>query len=274
MSSEPEQEQPDQEQPDQEGSDQPQSDQEGSDQRQSDQPQPDHPQPDDRTPLDGHAIEAELLDDWRPLLGTLQARFVTGDFATGLRLANDVGALAEAADHHPDLDLRYRHLDVRLVSHDVRGITMRDIRLAREISDAAGRLGAKGATEELSVLELALDTWDHAEVKPFWKALLGLADSDSGDDELTDPTGRLPTIWFQPTERPVGADADGGGATVPQRWHLDVRVPPEQAEGRIRDALAAGGTLVSDARAPRFWVLADPQGNQACITTWLGRGFA
>ena len=36
-------------------------------------------------------------------------------------------------------------------------------------------------------------------------------------------------------------------------------------------AVAAGGTLVSDAAAPAFWVLADPQGNKACLTTWQGR---
>jgi len=35
--------------------------------------------------------------------------------------------------------------------------------------------------------------------------------------------------------------------------------------------LAAGGALRSDAEAPAFWVLADPEGNEACITTWRGR---
>ena len=36
-------------------------------------------------------------------------------------------------------------------------------------------------------------------------------------------------------------------------------------------ALAAGGTLVSDEAAPRFWVLCDPEGNEVCICTWQGR---
>ena len=40
----------------------------------------------------------------------------------------------------------------------------------------------------------------------------------------------------------------------------------------LADALAAGGTLVTDEHAPRFWVLADPQGNKACLTTGRGRG--
>jgi 4a-hydroxytetrahydrobiopterin dehydratase len=48
-------------------------------------------------------------------------------------------------------------------------------------------------------------------------------------------------------------------------------VPHDEASQRIRAALAAGGTLVSDRRAPAFWVLADPEGNEACVTTWQGR---
>jgi 4a-hydroxytetrahydrobiopterin dehydratase len=42
-------------------------------------------------------------------------------------------------------------------------------------------------------------------------------------------------------------------------------------EGRIAAAIEAGGELVDDTAAPAFWVLADPQGNRACLTTWQGR---
>jgi hypothetical protein len=55
------------------------------------------------------------------------------------------------------------------------------------------------------------------------------------------------------------------------RIHFDVSVPHDEAQRRIRAALAAGGVLVSDAHAPAFWVLADPEGNEACVTTWQGR---
>lgn len=70
--------------------------------------------------------------------------------------------------------------------------------------------------------------------------------------------GALPTVWFQPAE-----------ATTNQRWHLDIHVPPEQVRPRIDAVLAAGGTLVSDDRAPGFTVPADPQGNQVCVCTHL-----
>lgn len=221
----------------------------------------------DKVVLSGHDVEAELLADWRIMFSALHARFATGDFATGLRLVEAIGAVAEDADHHPDLDLKYPHLDVRLTSHDVGGVTQRDVRLARRISELAGGVGATPRTPTLQVLELGLDTHDLEEIKPFWKAVLDLEETEGAPDELTDPDGALATIWFQQSQ-PLAPDEP----EPEQRWHLDVRVPPEVAEQRVRAALDAGGTLVSDERAPTFWVLADAQGNKACVTTWLGRG--
>jgi 4a-hydroxytetrahydrobiopterin dehydratase len=220
------------------------------------------PEPDGRI-LDGHDVETALLADWRIMFHRLHARFETGDFATGVRLVEAIGAAADAADHHPDVDLTYATVDVRLTSHDVGGVTLRDVRLARAISTAAERLGAAPRPEQVSVLELGLDTPDFAEVRPFWAALLGYRQSRHHDDQLDDPDGTMPSIWAQSTEPHDPPH---------QRWHLDLRVPPEVAEARIRAALEAGGTLVSDERAPAFWVLADAQGNQACVTTWRGRG--
>ncbi|MFA6576873.1 MAG: VOC family protein [Nocardioides sp.] len=219
-------------------------------------------QSDPKRTLSGHDLEGLLLADWRILFSSLHARFATGDFATGLALVNEIGAAAEELDHHPDIDLTYPSVTVRLTSHDVGGVTSRDVELARRISHAAEGLRAKADPGAVSVLELGLDTWDHEEIKPFWAALLGYETSETQADELNDAAGTRPTIWFQETDR---------HEPPRQRWHLDIRVPPEVAEQRVRAAIEAGGTLVSDERAPTFWVLADPQGNQACVTTWLGR---
>ncbi len=215
----------------------------------------------DREPLRPLQVAEEGLDDWRLLFHGLHACYRFPDFATGLRLVAAIGAVAEELDHHPDLDLRYGRLRIRLASHDVHGVTARDVRLARRISAlAAGEASADPAC--LQVLELALDTADHAAIKPFWRAVLGLADSPTYDEELVDPDGSLPTLWFQATQ-PHDEPR--------QRFHVDVRVPPEVAPGRVEAALGAGGTLVSDERAPTFWVLADAEGNKACVTTWRGR---
>jgi 4a-hydroxytetrahydrobiopterin dehydratase len=212
--------------------------------------------------LSGDQIVAMGLDDWRSMHETLQARFRTGDFATGLRLVEAIGAAADEMGHHPDLDLRQTHLNIRLVSHDAGGKTERDVALARRISALATDLGAVAEPAALGRVEIGLDTWDADEIRPFWTAVLGLQVHPRFPDDLRDPDGDLPTLWFQHTDP---------HETPRQRFHLDIRVPPEVAGPRIEAALAAGGTLVSDERAPTFTVLADPQGNKVCVCTHVGR---
>lgn len=196
------------------------------------------------------------LDDWRFVLDALRTRWRTGDFATGLRLTEAVAAAAEEANHHPDLDLRYGYLDVKLSSHDAGGVTDRDVELARRIGALAADAGVSADPGSVTVLELGIDTWDAAEITPFWAALWGVSAHDSG--EIVDPDGRMPTIWFQETER---------HESPRQRWHPDVWVPVELAQDRIDAAVAAGGTMVDDSEAPSFTVLADPQGNRVCVCT-------
>jgi len=55
------------------------------------------------------------------------------------------------------------------------------------------------------------------------------------------------------------------------RIHLDIDVPHDVARGRVAAALAARGAMVNDGEAPAFWVLADREGNEACVCTWQGR---
>jgi 4a-hydroxytetrahydrobiopterin dehydratase len=215
------------------------------------------------TTLSENDIEQAELDDWRVLFTALHARYRTEDFATALKLVKKIGKAAEKANHHPDVELSYGRVDVRLSSHDAGGVTERDVDLARQITGFASDVGAEPAPGDLSVIEIALDTPTYDDVKPFWAAVLGYETSRSHAEELNDPAGIRPTLWFQKAEK---ADGD-----VQQRFHLDVRVPPEVAEDRVRKALEAGGTLVNDERAPTVWVLADAHGNHACVTTWLGR---
>ena len=214
---------------------------------------------DDTQALTGQQIHDEGLDGWRKVLDRLTVRYDTGDFNAGTALVTEIAQAADEADHHPDVELRYPHVTVSLKSHDVGAITARDIRLARRISELAAARGVSASAHAPDVLELALDTSDQEAIKPFWAAILGY---DAGDDEVTDSASRLPSVWFQPSD-----------STAPdrQRWHLDVSVPHDVAQERIAAAVAAGGTLVSDERAPAFWVLADSEGNQACICTWESR---
>lgn len=76
----------------------------------------------------------ESLAGWTVRDGRLQAAYETPDFASALMIVNQIGAAAEAADHHPDLELGWGRVAVRLVSHDVSGLTSRDLRMARTVS--------------------------------------------------------------------------------------------------------------------------------------------
>ncbi len=213
--------------------------------------------------LTGQQIADEELTGWAFLLGGLQTRIHTSDFATGLAVVNAIGAAAEEMNHHPDVDLRYSRVDVRTSSHDVRGVTDRDVRLARTISAIAADAGAEIECSSVSRFELGLDSPEYAAIAPFWRAALAMDDlSDLGaDNSLEDPHDVLPAIWFQ----------DSGSEEPRQRWHPDVWVEPAQVQPRIDAAVAAGGTLVSDEDAPSFWVLSDPQGNKVCLCTWQDR---
>lgn len=62
-------------------------------------------------------------------------------FPAVIALVGRIADRAEAANHHPDLDIRYRRLRVSLSSHDVGGLTERDFALAREIEALAGGAG-------------------------------------------------------------------------------------------------------------------------------------
>ena len=204
--------------------------------------------------------ESRGLDDWRVLLRTLQASFRTGSMAKGIEFAARIGVAADEANHHPDLTITYPRVHVLLTTHDTNGLTSRDVDLARTISAIAVGLGIAAEPIVVTQLEIAIDALDIAAVKPFWEALLGYKPR-LGDDSV-DPYGRAPAFWFQQMDAPR-----------PQRnrIHIDVTVPHDVAEQRIAAALAAGGTLVSDKAAPAFWVLADPEGNEACICTWQAR---
>ena len=202
------------------------------------------------------------LADWRKLAQSLHARFLTGDFATGLAFVTAVAEVAEEAGHHPDVTLTYPFVDIRLVSHDVSWVTGRDLDLARRISEIAGERGIHTEPSAVTEVELALDTADLAAVAPFWAALLtGTTDSVDGDN-VVDPSGRVPLLWFQHTD---------AHETPRQRFHIDLWVPHDVADERIATAVAAGGRVVDDSSAPAFVVLADPDGNRACVCTCLGR---
>jgi 4a-hydroxytetrahydrobiopterin dehydratase len=203
---------------------------------------------------------------WRYVLGEFRAEVLTGS----LPLAADVAGRAAAVpgvEGHLRMDIRADRLLLSLQTAEQAWVTTRDAELARQLSALAQEFrpttqpGAeRGRT--VQALELGIDALDIPKIRPFWKAVLGYTDEAEGGNGLVDPLGQGPAVWFQQMDAPR-----------PQRnrIHFDVSVPHDEAPRRIEATLAAGGTVLSDAEAPAFWVLADPEGNEACITTWQGR---
>ena len=67
----------------------------------------------------------------------------TRDFVASVRVLDAVAEVAEALNHHPDVQLGWGRISFELSSHDVGGVTHRDLRLAREIDRIARELGAE-----------------------------------------------------------------------------------------------------------------------------------
>jgi 4a-hydroxytetrahydrobiopterin dehydratase len=209
---------------------------------------------------DFHARQG--LDDWRVLLGRIEASFVAPSFDASAAFVQSIAEAAEAANHHPAVDLRYPGLvHVALTTHVARSLTEADASLAATISALAAAAGIGSEPRSSTTVEVAIDVLDIDAVRPFWKAVLGY--EDAGEWDVVDPRGIGPAFWFQQMDEPR-----------PQRnrVHIDVTVPHDEADARVAAALAAGGTLLTDEHARAFWVLADPEGNEACVCTWQDRG--
>lgn len=215
------------------------------------------------TPKQFH--ESEGVEDWRVVGEGACTFFRTGSFAAGARLVQSISGLAGLDEHHPDVDLRHDGVTVRLITytHDSYGMSQRDVELARKISALARELGVAADPSAVQTILFTIDARVSAEVMPFWRAVLGYEyRADNPSEDLIDPRGRGPSIWFQKTDESSSQD---------NRIHVDVWVPHDQVEARITAAIGAGGRFVTDEYAPAWWTLADSEGNVADVATTMGR---
>jgi 4a-hydroxytetrahydrobiopterin dehydratase len=94
--------------------------------------------------LEPEEIDRQLADlpgwagDGQALTRTVEAP----DFPTAIEVVREVAAAAEAMDHHPDIDIRWRRLRFVLSTHSAGGVTQLDIELAHQISAIAQSHGA------------------------------------------------------------------------------------------------------------------------------------
>ena len=237
-------------------------------------PETPNPDPPLDEPLSRAAASAAVESiGWRYLLDTLGASVAVGSLDAAMEVAAAaVGACGDGADGHLRIDVRPDRVELSLQDRALGKVTGRDIDMARRISVALVSLGepAGGATRDeatrpLQMLELAIDAIDIAAIRPFWKAVMAYADEPGRggpQDAIVDPAGQLPAIWFQQMDAP---------RPERNRVHFDITVSHDEAEGRVRSALDAGGVLVDSTHARAFWVLADLEGNEVCVCTWNDR---
>jgi 4a-hydroxytetrahydrobiopterin dehydratase len=226
---------------------------------------------------------------WRLMVGVIRTSVPVDSLAQAAEVAQLVASVAGAsvaeassagASDSLSADLRPDRVTLTLQSRDgwvgppevdaaqriSAAVRQHGLATGPEVASAGVSEGVTGS-RSVQVLEIAIDALDIAAVRPFWKAVLGYGDEPGADGSdpgagLADPVGQGPTFWFQQMDEPR-----------PQRnrVHFDVVVPDDETKPRIQAALDAGGRLINDSEAPAFWVLADPEGNEACVCTWLAR---
>ena len=83
-------------------------------------------------PLSAQQVASHLstVPAWQVEAGELVRTFQFKDFRAALRFVNQLAELAEAAGHHPDIDIRYNRVRLALVTHDAGGLTSKDFDLA------------------------------------------------------------------------------------------------------------------------------------------------
>jgi 4a-hydroxytetrahydrobiopterin dehydratase len=82
------------------------------------------------------------LPGWAIRNGMLVRTFRHETFPEAIVFVNAVAHLAELANHHPDIDVRYSNITLSLVTHDEGGITRRDVDLARQVEEIRRRAAA------------------------------------------------------------------------------------------------------------------------------------
>ncbi len=203
---------------------------------------------------------ADGARDWRVLAAGASACFRTTGYTQGADFVGRLARLDVVAGHPPDIDVRASAVTVRIATPGV-GLTDDDLEVARAVSGLARELGLAPNPAAVQEINLTIDTSDTAAVRPYWAAALGF--ETRGDDDLVDPMRLWPGFWFQHMDVP---------RPLRNRIHLDIGLPYEHAAGRLAAAVAAGGHVVNDDAGVSCMVTADAEGNEACLSSFEGRG--
>ncbi len=197
------------------------------------------------------------VSDWRVTAAGPQAVFTATSLAHAASLVAPIVAAGESHGVHPDIDVRPEGIVVRVPYRDPSGIASAAPAFAAAVSQAAADLQLTADPSRVQSIGIYVAQHSGADARPFFLAALGY--EALGDTDAIDPLRAGPQLAFNP----IAGDAPGRGRT-----HFDVYVPADQAQARVDAALAAGGRLVDDSRAPTWWSLASPENHGVGIAAW------
>lgn len=94
-----------------------------------------------RQPLPNTDVDRELgsMPGWERAEGGIRKRYRRASFMDAVAFVNQIAELAEAAQHHPDINIRWRNVTIALTTHEAGGITRLDLDLAQAIEGIAAR---------------------------------------------------------------------------------------------------------------------------------------
>jgi 4a-hydroxytetrahydrobiopterin dehydratase len=206
-------------------------------------------------PKDFHATPG--VEDWRVLFWGAHAFYRTASFTQGAEFVMAIAQAAAAVGHEPDVDVRPEGVTIRSFSRADGALSRKDADLAVAVSATAHAMGLEPDPSTLRVVGIAVAQDAGVDTRPFWEAAFGY--TRVGDEDLVDPLRRGPHLWFHE----LSPARPGRGRT-----HIDVSVPADQAEQRVKAAVAAGGRIVDERGAPRWWTIASPDNHGVDIAGW------
>ena len=209
----------------------------------------------------------EQLPGWTVVDGRLEISVRAKDFTQAIEFVNRFTNFAEAQDHHPDFEIRYNTIRMRVLSHDVGGLTDRDIKFATSVDVLIDEMQLKRQPEKITRTHLVLVSTDVAAIKPFWEAVLNFKAAKDDENMLVDRSDVLAPLRFHQYADSSAATEDVNLAGALGKAHLDVFVPADLAQARVQAAVEAGGKLLNETHAPTKWELSDMDGNRVFVRT-------
>jgi 4a-hydroxytetrahydrobiopterin dehydratase len=201
-------------------------------------------------------LAADGVEDWVVLHGGATAVFRVGSLPEAARLAVAIAEAPGIVGTGALLTLADDRVTVRL-TRDLWRLEAPHVEQARAVSAVARALGAAPDRAAVQEVQLAIAAKRDAIDLPFWRTVLGYA--PMADDNAVDPLGLGSTVWMQEIDE---------AKALRHAMHIDVSVARQHIAARLSAAVAAGGRIVDESRAPSHWTLSDRAGNRVCLCAW------